>query len=613
VTEGPPTFHSISVEDVRALVDGGGPGRFVPELVKAERSRRMLLLRAFLDMVCHGAAAQEAPVVLRSWVMLERAQRVAPEAVDEILMSPGTGVWVSSALRRLRGDESGQVPLWAVTGRLSALAAAAAIRAGLSFSIDVPLHGGTVSLPGLGCARFEDWGGRVWAKGRAVGREGALCVSVAGREVRTGPDWRRPVPGWLPTRRLALGPSDAALRVVLEEHDPYRAFSPPVAPRLLERREERLWYSSLADAWDILRRDDPVVAEEISSGPLLSIAPVAAREEFRPYSSSASEAFGGVSASLPDSPSQIAATLVHEFQHIKLGALINLEPLLRRAENKSDRSELFYAPWRDDPRPLEGLIQGIYAFFGVSRFWRSNRQEGDKLSSALANFEFALSRQQVETALKVAGRHHRLTPVGRRLLCSLAERCDVWMTEKVSHTGMRLAVEAATDHRARWRAYHLRPSSQAVEEAVRAWRRGDTRPPDLLAAPPRPVPDARADCLDTAATLARHILTDPQGEWGGRTGYRVTGAGRADVLLALGERSAARRVLMEQLSCAENPSPASWPLLGRALADDAGQKDASRLLLRYPERVKAVHEALRAAGAKDSDPLRLVAWLSGGA
>jgi len=29
--------------------------------------------------------------------------------------------------------------------------------------------------------------------------------------------------------------------------------------------------------------------------------------------------------------------------------------------------ELFYAPWRDDPRPLLGLLHGIYAFTAVHR------------------------------------------------------------------------------------------------------------------------------------------------------------------------------------------------------------------------------------------------------
>jgi hypothetical protein len=33
-----------------------------------------------------------------------------------------------------------------------------------------------------------------------------------------------------------------------------------------------------------------------------------------------------------------------------------------------------YAPWRSGPRPLNGLLQGAYAFLGVSGFWRQQRR-----------------------------------------------------------------------------------------------------------------------------------------------------------------------------------------------------------------------------------------------
>ncbi|TQJ91306.1 HEXXH motif domain-containing protein [Streptomyces sp. SLBN-31] len=607
-TKGRPAFHSLSAEDVPALVQDGDPGRFVMALLRAERSRRMLLLRAFLDRVRQDKPA-EAATVTQAWDLLERAQRVVPELVEEILMSPGTGVWVSSALRRLTEGVSGQIPLWVVTGRLSALAVAAATRARLPFAMEVPLHRGTVSLPGLGCARFQELGGKSWASAHAVGQEGALRVTAADVEVHVEPEWHRPTPDWLPTRRLTVGERTSALHLVLEEHDPYRMFSSPRAPRFLHPAEDRVWRSSLDDAWNILMRDDPVVAEEFRCGPLLSLAPTDAREKFRPFSSSAGEAFGGISASLPDSPTQLAATLVHEFQHIKLGALIHLEPLLRRADNANDQIELFYAPWRDDPRPLEGMIQGIYAFFGMANFWRGHRRNNP--ASLLADFEFALCRNQVWTTLKDVGRHHRLTPLGRRLMCLLGERCEAWAAEEVSRTGMYLAHEVATDHRARWRAHHLRPSQQAVDEAVSAWKRGDSHPPTLLAAAPRSVPDSGAVCLDTAATLARHTIDDPEGCWVLRAEDQVSGTGPADVLLALGERSAARPVLLEQLRAGKPPA-AAWPLLGRALADEPAQGEVSRFLLNFPERIRAVHEALNAAGLEHGDPLRLAAWLAKG-
>lgn len=604
-----PALHTLSAEGLRSLVHDDDQGGTVGELQRAERSRRLLFLRALYDRVRAGTEAAAASAVTEAWSLLERAQRTAPEAVEEILMAPGTGVWVSAALRRLRDGPTRECPLWVTTGHLSTLAVAAATRARLAFSLEVPVRWGAVPLPGLGCATFP--GREPWAVARATGHDGNLRMATAGTEVRVGPDWQRPAAGWLPARRLVLGPEGAALRLVLEEHDPYRAFSAPQAPRVLSPAEDRVWRSSLAETWGILLRDEPAMADAMQQGVLVSIAPTEPRERFRPYSSSSGEAFGGVSASLPDSPSQLAATLVHEFQHIKLGAVIHLDPLLHRAEAPGEREELFYAPWRDDPRPLEGLLQGIYAFFGVTRFWRSHRRATDSKCSPLADFEFALCREQVWSTLNAVRHHARLTPVGHYLLDSMGELCARWMTEEVPAGKLRLAREAMADHRARWRAHHLRPPERAVEEAVRAWRRGDARPPSLLAAPPYPAPDSDASCLDTAAVLARHGIMDPHGAWAQAAGNPVGGAGQADVLLARGERTTARR-LVEQLLAAPHPA-GTWAILGRALADDPEHGAASRLLLRFPERARAVQEALAADHGDRADPVRLAAWLAEGA
>lgn len=603
-----PAFHTLSAEGIRSLVDGDEQGETVGELWRAERSRRLLFLRALYDRVSGGTEAAEAAVT-EAWSLLERAQRTAPEAVEDILMAPGTGVWVSSALRRLRDGSAEEPPLWVTTGHLSTLAVAAATRARLAFSLEVPVCWGTVSLPGLGCATFPCT--EPWTVARATGHDGTLRIATADTEVRVGHDWQRPATGWLPTRRLVLGPEESSLRLVLEEHDPYRAFSGPQAPRVLSPAEDGAWRSALAETWTILLRDEPTVADAMQRGALVSIAPAEPRERFRPYSSSAGEAFGGVSASLPDSPDQLAATLVHEFQHIKLGAVIHLDPLLYRAEAPDEREELFYAPWRDDPRPLEGLLQGIYAFFGVTRFWRSHRRVTEARRSPLADFEFAFCREQVWSTLNAVRHHARLTPVGHHLLDSMRELCARWLTEEVPDEELRLAREARADHRARWRAHHLRPSARAVEEAVRAWRRGDKRPPALLAAPPRPAPDTGAGCLDTAAVLARHGIVDPQGEWTRSAGNPVRGAGQADVLLARGERAAARRLLVGQLLTGDHPA-GTWAILGRALADHPEHGAASRLLLRFPERARATQEALAAYGDR-ADPVRLAAWLAEGA
>ncbi|MDO0913074.1 HEXXH motif domain-containing protein [Streptomyces sp. DT2A-34] len=607
-------FHRLSTEGLGALARGDGDDAVVEELLGAERSRRLLLLRA-LDggLPPH----EELPVAYtEAWALLARVQRHAPDAFEHVLMSPGTGMWVSLAVRRLRGQVYEDAPLRVIVGHLAALAAAAGARAGLDFSITVPVRSGLVPLPTLGCAvlpETEQPEKEQWSTARVAGHGGRLRITAGHGEVEVAPGWDRRGPGWLPVRRVELGCGDHAKSLVLEELDPYRTFPRPSDPRPLSPAEAERWESLLARAWEVLRRDEPESARGMRRG-LMSVAPTPARERFRPHSSTAGDAFGAVTASRPDDVAQLAATLVHEFQHTKLGGLMHLGPLLVPS-SEDQPEELFYAPWRDDPRPLGGLLQGIYAFFGVTRFWRTHRHTADAAYAPLAHFEFALWRTQVWSTLNEVGGHQRLTPVGRRVLECLSERCASWMTDEVPAAELRLAEDVAQDHLARWRAHHLRPPAAAVEDAVQAWQRGDARPPATLAAEPELAPDTEVRFLDSAAVLARHRLSEPGGPWRhtaaryGADAGGVDGAEAADVLLACGDLAGARAACAARLTGKGAPV-AAWVGLGRALSGDPAQAAASRLLLGFPERARAVQDALETATGRGADPVGLASWLA---
>lgn len=321
-----------------------------------------------------GADLDGSDLFAQGWDLLERAQFHAPEACEELLMSPNTGMWVSLAVRRVRGRAYEDAPHWVVMGHLAALAAAAAARAGLEFDITVPVRRGLVPLPTLGCAVLAD--PEPWGTARVTGHDGRLRITGVGGEVAVPVDLARRERDWLPVRRMTLGAADRAKPLVLEELDPYRTFPHPSGANLLSPTEAAYWESSLAEAWEVLLRDDPETAEAMRQG-LMSVAPAPVRERFRPHSSTAGDAFGGVTASRPDDVAQLAATLVHEFQHTKLGGLMHLESLCEETPDPAPPEALFYAPWRDDPRPLGGLLQGIYAFLGVTRFWRAHRHMAD--------------------------------------------------------------------------------------------------------------------------------------------------------------------------------------------------------------------------------------------
>ncbi|WP_171117269.1 MULTISPECIES: HEXXH motif domain-containing protein [Streptomyces] len=605
-------FHRLSSAGALALARGDGDSAVVAELLGAERSRRLLLMRALDNALSRedDPADDTRVSYAQAWALLERAQRRAPEAFEDVLMSPNTGMWVSLAVRRVRGRAYEDAPRWVAVGHLAALAAAAGTRAGLDFSITVPVRRGLVPLPTLGCAVLPD--PHPWNTARVTGRAGRLRITGArGAIVEVAPGWDRRGPGWLPVRRLTLGSGADAKSLVLEELDPYRTFPRPSEPRPLSTAEAATWESMLADAWKVLLRDDPVSAAAMRQG-LMSVAPTPPRERFRPHSSTAGDAFGGLTASRPDDVPQLAATLVHEFQHTKLGGLMHLGPLTEQAPDPPTPAWLHYAPWRDDPRPLGGLLQGIYAFLGVTRFWRAHRHTADPSYAPLAHFEFAMWRTQVWSVLNEVRGHEQLTPLGRWVLDGLSERCAEWMTDEVPAAQLRLAHEVAGDHLTRWRAHHLRPPAAAVEEAVRDWRRGSARPPAALVAEPALVPDTEARHLDSAAVLARYQLSDPDGTWQHTVAGSVDGVEASDVLLIRGHREEARAAYADRLSGKGAPV-AAWAGLGRSLSGDPSHEAAARLLLGFPERARSVQDALIATTGRGADPVRLAAWLAGDA
>ncbi|QIY96733.2 HEXXH motif domain-containing protein [Streptomyces sp. S1D4-11] len=590
--------HHLPPDRLAELVRGEGGPETLDLLLGGERSRRLLLLRMLDDATDLGPA----------WDLLSEAQRRAPQVVDDLLMYPQTGMWLTTALRRLRGrTPMDEPPLWVELGHMSALAAAAALRAEFDFTIEVPVRHGRVPLPTLGCAVLPET--EPWTRATVRAEGGRAVIEAAGAEVALPPTTGSAGPGWHPVRRLTVGARGRRLDIVLDDVDPYRTYPQPTEPRPLSGEAAAQWRRMLEQAWELLLREQPKTAEAMRRG-VFSLTPTPAGERFRPRSVSAGDAFGGVEASEPDDAVQLAVTLVHEFQHTKLGGLLHLTPLLT---HDSDRGkELWYAPWRNDPRPLEGLLQGIYAFVGITRFWREHRRAAPA-QTAMAHFEFALWRAHVATAMEQVHRHPRLTPLGTALLDTLRDHCAQWLAEPVPEEPLALAHLCADDHVARWRAHHRRPAAPAVDRAVRAWLDGASGPPGTLAAEPEVVPDPSARWLDSLAMLVRHRLSgadDDRISLDGpeKAAARVSGALTGDALLAAGDATAARHAYVAHLAAEPGPAGA-WAGLGRALATAGTEPRAARLLCHRPERAHAVHQALLGVTDSPPDPIRLATWL----
>lgn len=340
------------------------------------RSKRLVLLRGVLDSAPGGRAGEAAD----HWALLEEAERHAPDAVRDVLHYPATGVWAEETLRRLHAPYGPPADL----GHLGALAAAAALRSGIAFKATLrPVHGRLV-LPTLGLLR--------------PARPGPLALTEC--------SWDPDDPTTLALHTLPGG------RTALDDLDPYRAPGPahpaPVRPaRRLTPKGHKRWDTQWSGALTLLDRYDTARAEEI--GLLLrSVVPLGGGS--RSSGATLPAAPGSVLART-QAPPALAATLVHEVQHGKLAALADVLTL-----HTADRTPRHWAPWRSDPRPLEGLLHGAYAHLALAGYWQRAALYGARGAWA----QHARIRAQVAAVLPALHRHPQLTTAGREFTAAMA-------------------------------------------------------------------------------------------------------------------------------------------------------------------------------------------------
>jgi hypothetical protein len=300
----------------------------------------------------------------------------------------------------------------------------------------------------------------------------------------------------------------------------------------------------------------------------------------------------------------LAATLIHEFQHIILGGVLHLVRLY-----EDDPSERFYVPWRPDPRPLSGALTGVYAFFGVAGFWRAIAHTRPEGLARRAMFEFAQSRSQTWRVLRALRHDATLTPAGHRFVDGIASRLEPWQDEPIPDDLCRLADSVTADNHASWRLRHLRPNTQAVTALTEAWLAGRPRPPADPPADPVPTPiqdgspsSARADLIRLGVTGDRRELASI---W-----RSVPDATIADLAYAVGRFTDAAQGYRAELAT-DPDRVSSWCGLGLALTS-LGADPAARALSRCPELVRAVRRRISVRSPDVPTPERLAAWIGQG-
>ncbi|MGW7427038.1 aKG-HExxH-type peptide beta-hydroxylase [Streptomyces sp. NPDC054813] len=249
----------------------------------------------------------------------------------------------------------------------------------------------------------------------------------------------------------------------------------------------------------------PEQAEALAAG-LIALTP---RPEFNSgmmTSVSSSDVFGGTVLSTPPDAVELAVTVVHEFRHMKLNAVLDS---LDQYDDEGPE-ELYYAPWRDDPRPLPGFFHGVFAFFGVVEFWRrlAHQASGARLRRR-AQFQLLYWRAQTREAYEALHSSRRLTEAGREFTARMgAGMAQAQNPTAVPDEVTALAEEAVVAHRIRWRLHHLQPDLDTVTVFAEGWSSGAPRPPSSHL-PCVPAPDPDTPALNDYTALLCRIAADP--------------------------------------------------------------------------------------------------------
>ena len=571
-------------------------------LLKTQYSQRKLALRALADQLLANPGSV-GPMIQpeQAWQLLAAAERRDADAFADVILYPPVGVWLTRALHYTRPDRAATIA-WHELGYLQLIAAACAIRCRVGCALSVPVWHGAIALPTVGQIRLRT----SFPIGAAELRYGARAVQIRAGGWRLDVDLDQAPVGstFSPAIRQVSISRGLRLETYLDDLDPYRGLGAPQPPGQLDQVDLAEWHKLIGEAWDVLTLRHPEHARELAAG-LRMLAPIDARLGILGASSPA--AFGGIVVSANGSAIELAEALVHEIQHSKLNALLRLVPL---ADDGGERR--FYAPWRDDPRPLTALLHGVYAFTGGLAFWLAQRDLFTDAEARHAEFTFAFRRHQLRTAVDfLLANIDLLSRPGRRLLEALVGRLEHCEQTSVSGDLPGIVDATVSDHYAHWRLRWIRPESTTVESLCAAWLAGEPATPwstDHGLIPGydrRPLPGHRRALLRTKATdpelfgqLASHPETLP-----GTTP-------RADAAFCVGHYDDSMAGYRDRIRADPEDSTA-W--IGFGLAMRAlGQSAPAQALLAAPEVSLAVHRKVRALGAERPDPDTFARWLGSG-
>lgn len=573
------------------LAEGGGSPATMRRLGEAQRSKHLMLLHA---IAAAAAGPEPGPAAFRAgYERLARIQDTAPGAAAWLLGLPHLGGWVHDTLIHLDQGTTADF------GHFACLVAAAAIRAGLPVDLDVPVRDGRVRLPGLGSLPVASE--KAWVRLRSDGERVTAGDGFAAQARLMGPDDGTgapddgTVPGWSGTPVIRAAGSGPAWTVLLETGDPYLDRYTLPMRTAMPPDEVADWRERVRSAWQIVADRHRWAAEPMADV-ISVIVPLTPRSDTDLVSATTPAAYGAIATSWPPDEVTLAETLVHEFQHVKLCGLLDMVPLASSGEQR------VYAPWRQDPRPAGGLLQGIYAHLGIVRFWQAQQHaETDPDGLLRAQVLFARWRPAIGETVQTLLETGSLTPAGVRFAERLRAQGQQLMGAPVPAEAAQIAAEVALDHRLSWQLRHVATDVSGLADA---YRRGEPCPGGARTW-------TQEDVRKVDSSLRSRLLNLRYLE---PTRYRALCAdgvlplSEADRLLLERSSQAAVQAYRTRIADSADPQPDAWIGLALALHQLPSSPPRAALATRLVQMAE-VHARLAESGFR-TDPLDLAGWFT---